>query len=196
VRINIGQNNALVAQAETVLAQARKEGKELSVYALDLNSGAAAFLSVGLYNHLTCPAKPSFYVQFPITWFSPSAYHLRDFLRSRYIVFVPVSDPDTARAILVEPSLDDFWQEYDLFHSWFSTLNENDGVRTVSETSSRLIEIINAQSFRNSLAVLVKNHSWPRPFITVNSDFEDSPIVESTGSDLRRHTSRRLSSSE
>lgn len=177
VTINIGQNDALVAQAETVLLQARKKGRDLSVYALDTSAGTAALLSVGLYNHSIDPAKPSFDVKVPVTWVSSTGYNLRDLLKSRYVVFVPVLDSQEIQANLARNSADNFWQEYALFHSWFSTLNENDGVHEVSETSSRLIEITDPQKLQTSLANLIKSRSWRPLFHTINSDLEGPPTA-------------------
>ncbi len=129
------------------------------------------------YSKAQDPTKPSFDVKVPVNWVSPAAHNLQDLLKSRYVVFIPVSNPQEIRGELAQPSVDNFWQEYALFHSWFSTLNENDGVHEVSQTSSRLIEITDPQKLKTSLATLIKSHSWRPLFNTINSGLENSPTT-------------------
>src|SRR2546430_4693456 len=160
--------HAEVAQAQKLLSQTRQAGESSRVYVFDTSSSFAAFLSVGYYASLISPDKPSFEVEFPVNWEDASVIRIHDMATSDYLLFQPVYDPVARKHLLTIPSVEDFSKEKLLFQAALTDFTEQDGIQKVSETSVRLLKVIDRARLLKSLEAVQRGHSWPAVFVNAN----------------------------
>jgi hypothetical protein len=83
---------------------------------------------------------------------------------------------------LFERQIDTFNSENIVFQAWLCGLNENEGVKTVSNGRVlRLLEIVDRKAFATAVESFVSAHSWRPEFIAANSQRQWSNEADVSG---------------
>lgn len=159
-----------VQQAKLPIQNARKMKHDLMVYSLDISYEAAVFASVGAYEKTLHPNLNSFDVKYPVTWINPSTFRLSEIISSDYLLLAkPIESSFTANKIMDNVEVPDFASETKLFHAWLSTINYNDaGLAIESQTSLRLLKVIDHTKLDIALNQLKSKHKWRKVFLDAN----------------------------
>ena len=168
VSLSIGNSAPELAQAQEMLTVCRKKGESGKVYALDTSARFSPFLSVGEYNSLIRPQEPSLQVEFPLDWETATAIRIHDMVTSDYILFQPVNDPGIRKSMLATPLVKDFLEEKFMFEAALTDFTVQNGVQQVSETSVRLLKIVDRVKLLKALEALQSEHRWPAAFVNAN----------------------------
>jgi len=156
-------------QAESLFKALKDFGVTSStVYAFDISSPIRSFQAVLNYENLTKPLSPNVQFLSPIDWQRPNAYRFDELASASYFLFEPVGDDQKLHEILQRRQVKDFYEEKSLMNAWASTLGEAQGVTIVSETSLRLVKIVDVQKFEVAFDQLVREHDWPTAFLASN----------------------------
>jgi hypothetical protein len=126
------------------------------------------FLSVGFHDKVLQPNLPSFTFKIPVDWVRNSTFHLDEIASSDYLLFTPILDSTQVADILKKVEVADFTAERQLFNAWLSTANEDYGLEIKSETSLRLLKIIDKSKFVNALEQLRAKYKWRKIFLEAN----------------------------
>jgi len=146
---------------------AQTETKDIHIYSFEV-ADSGTFKSVVDYEKILNPTGPSVYIQFPTDWLRPSAFRLNEIIASDYILFKPIYETSLLTRVLEQKSVATHQQEFILFTAWFSGLKDDNGVRVVSETSLRLLKVIDRVKLRASLDELMQSYSWSPIFLEAN----------------------------
>jgi hypothetical protein len=165
--VNLTSRTEETSQALSLQNELRKTGRSATVYS-SMNVAAAAFDGVAGYEAAVNPIGPRFSMIYPIDWRRRSTIRLHELLTSEYILFTPIRDPGRRQQSLSQTLVQDFPQENLLFESWLTQLSQEQGVKFVSETSSRLLQIEDVSKLERSLNELVQQHSWSQRFLDAN----------------------------
>jgi len=168
VYLSAGCCDAEVAQAQELLAESRKAGRNIRLYAFDNSGKLFSFLSVGYYASLLNPEAPSFTIQFPISWESATAIRISDLVTADYLLIKPLNDSDARRHILSQTGIDDFHEESLLFQAALSDRPESNGLRRTSESSLLLLQVVDRDRLRKAVAALQNQHTWREAFVKAN----------------------------
>lgn len=87
---------------------------------------------------------------------------------SDYLAFEPMADSAMRKAILGQHDVPDFWSEQQLFRAWLTGAGETSGLKTESETSLRLVKIVDKVHLEDSLMRLKKTYRWRKAFLDAN----------------------------
>jgi len=168
VNVNTGRLNSELRLARNLVAESRKRGRSASVYSLYTNDATAAFESVGRYEAVLHPDKPTFDVKLPLDWRRPSAVRLDQLVGSEYVLFGQ-AEATQRENILSSSRISTFQQELDAFDAWFTMQSTDAGVETAAETPSlRLVRVSNAAVLERSIDQFRAGRRWPSSFDEIN----------------------------
>lgn len=168
VNLTSGSLVSEVQQAKSIVEQASKAGRDLNLYSFTIDNVDAPFYYVGIHEKNLHQNLSSFHTKVPHSWISNSTFRLSEMAASDYLVFKPILDSAQAAEVLKKVEVADFIAESQLFHAWASTANEDSGLKIESETSLRLLKIIDRSKFANALEQLRSKYKWRKVFLEAN----------------------------
>ncbi|HNU72619.1 MAG TPA: hypothetical protein PKL48_13015, partial [Thermodesulfobacteriota bacterium] len=170
VNLTTGTFRAEVQQSDRLIEKVRKEGRDAIVYcpAPGMSLSCEAFTSVGWYNKVLRPELLCFSLTGPIDWSRDSVLRFSEIAASDYIVFEPINDSALREFYLSLEMVPDFIHEMLLFESWLTEAGEAHGLAVESETSIRLLRVVDPLLFSNSLETLKSAYQWGAAFRTAN----------------------------
>jgi hypothetical protein len=187
VNLTSGSLGEEVKQAESLVDHARLEKKDLVVYLLTVANPAGVFAGVGWYAKMLKPSQYSFGFTTSVDWEKGSAIRFSDIISSDYLAFEPMADSAMRKAILGRHEVSDLWSEQQLFRAWLTGAGEMSGLKTESETSLRLVKIVDKVRLEDSLMRLKKTYRWRKAFLDANPvKWISGERVESLISDNKR----------
>ena len=160
VNVTAGSLAAEIRQAQSLIDKARIQGRDLTLYRGTLGPFTGMFCGAGAYQKILHPEKPSFVCRTPRDWNRESVLRLSEISPSDYIIFEPRGDDEPAG---FNPDIrggNDFNGELALLCLWLSEAGQEHGVRLVSETSLRLVEIVDKGRFADALEKFKGAHQW------------------------------------
>ena len=168
VNVNVGTSRLEENQAHAFLDRVRKIGKNVKLYVFKSDIPAVAFTSVGNHEANIRPGYPSFIPKGQTDWTKGPVTRLNDVLSAEYILFRPVSDAIVRQSLMQFSAIDNFELENDVFKGWLSGLTEQNGVRLISESRVRLLEIMDHARFERAVDQFVADRSWRAVFNKAN----------------------------
>jgi hypothetical protein len=166
--INLATNayEAENEQGAALLKLWRESGEQGGAYVFDTTPALRNVWAVLEYAALAEPERKVFPRALPVDWQRASAFRLEELARARFLVFEPVTD---AAAVLADREVPDFHAETRVMSAWASGLGEAQGVRVVSDTRVRVLEVADASVFGRELERLRGAYGWPPAFRAANS---------------------------
>ena len=170
INLTSGSLTHEVQQAKLLIENAKKKNHNLTVYSGDTGYISGLFGSVGLYENILHPNHKYFNIKYPVTWVNPSTFRLAEIISSDYLLVAkPIESSFTANKIMDNVEVSDFASEIKLFHAWLSTINYNDaGLAIESQTSLRLLKVIDHTKLDIALNQLKSKHKWRKVFLDAN----------------------------
>ena len=190
VNVSVGTSRLEEDQAHAFLEKVRNGDRDVKVYVFRSGIPSVAFTSVGNHAMAVRPDLPAFHSRpsGQIYWREGFVTRIGELLSVEYILFRPVKSDAEKQALMTIRAIDTFELENHVFEAWLSGLTEKHGVRLVSETRVRLLEIIDHARFEQALDQFVTGRSWPAAFTRMNPrrywsatealSFIDSPIAK------------------
>ncbi len=161
-----------IKQAKSLIEDANQKKVNLTVYSISTGYASGLFQGVFLYDNMLQPNLNSFSfdVKYPLNWVSESTFRFSEILSSDYLLIdKPINNKLQAINILENTEVPNFATETNLFHAWLSTINyDNAGLAVESETSLRLLKIIDKVKLENALNQLRSKYKWRQVFIDAN----------------------------
>jgi hypothetical protein len=156
-------------QGEDFIRTLQDEGvAHAHLYQFDSTPPLYTFAAPIDYRNYLLREPPQVQTELPVDWERPNTFRLENIRQSDYVAFEPVTDSDARARIIAAHDVDGFRAETDLMSAWFSQLSDADGVRLVSETRVRLLQIIDRTRLEASLDQLRDSHAWPPAFTDAN----------------------------
>ncbi|MEH2099534.1 MAG: hypothetical protein V7K76_07140 [Nostoc sp.] len=170
VNLTSGSFTNEIKQAKSVIEDANKRKRDLTIYSLGTGYITGVFGGVGLYEKLLHPNLNSFDFQYPLNWITESTFRFSEILSNDYLLIdKPIKNELKAINIFKNIEVSDFASETNLFHAWLSTMNYDDaGLAVESETSLRLLKIIDKVKLENALNQLRSRYKWRKVFLDAN----------------------------
>jgi hypothetical protein len=159
-----------IQQAKLLIEDAKNKKHDYTVYPFGYANEIFVFESVGLYEKVLHPNLKSFSFKSPVTWINPSTFRLSEIISSDYLLLAkPIESSFVANKIMDNVEVPDFASEIKLFHAWLSTINYNDaGLAIESQTSLRLLKVIDHTKLDMALNQLKSKHKWRKVFLDAN----------------------------
>ena len=164
--INLSAQNypEVVDQAKVLVSELSKESnKQNIIYLCGIRPRVRAFESVIDWNRILKFSTANLVIDLPITWVEDHVYKLNSFIRSQFIVFEPVADPNSV--LHANPAVTTFEQEELVIRSWLSTLTEVQGVRIRSESAVRVLEVVDKNKLTAAAGDLYESRTWREIFL-------------------------------
>lgn len=168
VNVSVGTSRLEEGQARDLLARIRQNGRNANLFVFKSGIPAVAFTSVGNHEAAFQRRYPTLITKGQTNWITGPVTKLADVLAAEYILFRPVRDNAVLQSYLQTRIIDTFELENQVFVTWLSGLTEKHGVRLVSETRVRLLEIIDGEQFKREVEQFVAARSWHAAFIKEN----------------------------
>ena len=170
VNLTSGSLTHEIQQAKLLIDDSRKIKRDLILYSIVMDNIAGMFAGVGQYEKILHPNLTSFAVKSAISWTTESTFRFYQMLSSDYLLlFQPIKNKLQAINILKNIEVPNFAAETNLFHAWLSTINYDDaGLSVESETSLRLLKIIDKVKFETALNLLRGKYKLRKVFLEAN----------------------------
>ena len=94
VNISSGVYDPVLDQAQNFVTAVKREGRNVTLYSMSLNTADAKFQSVVDYARFVMLPMPTMSTFRPIDWQRPSTYRKEEMLNSDYWLFTPIRDPN------------------------------------------------------------------------------------------------------
>jgi hypothetical protein len=170
VSVSVGLDREEVSQASTFINELRSKNKNAQLYSFANGIPAAVFENVGMYEGVLDPELPNFHVIIPLDWLRGFAVRTSQMVECDYILVNKSMPADEATELLNAKKIDNFDLESAVFQAWLSTLNEDSGLKVVSEGHKlRLLQVINRMVFERAIDGFVSTRSWRLQFRAENS---------------------------
>ena len=169
VNLSAGVYGPQIRQGAALLQDVRRSGTSATVYSLDVTPDAAVLLSVGAYNYRLEPSQPSFTVRFPVSWQASSTIRIKDMASADYIYFEPVTEPQLSRPVDFT-TVSDFYGEVSAMRTLMSMARPDEGIRIVSETSGRLVKVVDKSRLQRYLVDQAQHFRWDPAFLDANQE--------------------------
>lgn len=158
-----------VQQGKLLIEYAKKVKRDLNVYALVNNYSSEIFGGVGFYEKILYPNSNTFTVKLPVNWINSSTFRFPEMISTDYLLLEPIESSLVATIILADVQVPDFASETELFRAWLST-NDYDsaGIAIESQTSLRLLKVIDRVKFDAALNQLRGKYKWRKTFLDAN----------------------------
>ena len=168
VNVSVGQDREEVHQAYTFLNELRRRNRSANLYSFFLGTLPDVFVTVGSYNGMIKPGLPVFKTVSSVDWVDGFAVRTEQLLDTDFIL-IRKDLGGQAEKLLSRP-IDTYESESIVFQAWLCGLNENAGVKAVSDGRVlRLLEIVDRKTFKSAVESFVASHSWRPEFIAANS---------------------------
>lgn len=166
INLTVNKYVAEVRQAKDLLLHINAHKiQSPMIYFTELASPVMAFQSVidsaSLYN----PSGTQPLTLLSVDWARGSAYRMDELTSSRFIVFQPVAYDDSAGSGPAVSPISTYKEEGRIVNAWLSSLGKSDGVLVLSETSIRVVEIIDRSRFESAVKELVASYQWRPLFL-------------------------------
>ncbi len=168
VNVTSGSLVPEVSQARALISQARSERRDLTVYRATLGPATGMFCGVGTYNKILYPDEPSFTCRTPRDWNRAPVLRLGEIAACDYLLFVPTSETAPAADITRSDRPPDLHTDLNLLQTWLSVAGEGSGIGLQSETSLRLLSVMDRLKFANALERLKEEYAWRKDFCVLN----------------------------
>jgi hypothetical protein len=168
VNLTSGSLKEEVKQAKSLVELSRHERKDLIVYFASGACPSGVFVGVGWYTKILKPNQYSFASRYPIDWVKGSTFRFADILESDYLAFEPIRDAAERGVILGRFNVPDFYTEIKIFRAWLTTANEESGLKVQSETSLRLVRVVDKTRLEDALMRLARWYRWRKAFLDAN----------------------------
>jgi hypothetical protein len=156
-------------QGEDFLRQLQDAGvAHAHLYQFDSTPPLYTFAAPLDYRNYLLREPPQVQTELPVDWERPNTFRLENIRQSDYVAFAPVTDAEARARIIARHDVANFRAETALMNAWFSQLSDADGVRVVSETRVRLLQIVDHALLEKSLDRLRDSHDWPAAFTDAN----------------------------
>ncbi|MBI5589583.1 MAG: hypothetical protein HY881_03775 [Deltaproteobacteria bacterium] len=180
VNVSVGKDREEVNQAYTFLDELRKRKMSANLYSFFSGTLPDIFVTVGIYEGMVKPDLPFFKTISTVDWVRGFIVRTDQLLNVDYILIR--KDLIRKAEKLLDRQIDTYISEYVVFQAWLCGLNENAGVKTVSDGRVlRLLEIIDRKAFAYALESFVAAHSWRPEFIAANSQRQWSNEADVSG---------------
>ncbi|MHC0065207.1 hypothetical protein ACWATR_20300 [Nostoc sp. UIC 10890] len=159
-----------IKQAKSLIENANQKKVDLNVYSVGTGYVTGLFGGVGLYEKMLYPHLNSFNLHYPLNWITESTFKFSEILSSDYLLIdKPIRNKLKSINILENVEVPNFAIETNLFHAWLSTINYDDaGLALESETSLRLLKIIDKVKLETALNKLRGKYKWRKVFLDAN----------------------------
>lgn len=168
VNVSVGTSRLEEGQARDLLARIRQNGRNANLFVFNSGIPAVAFTSVGNHEAAFQRRYPTLITKGQTNWITGPVTRLADVLAAEYILFRPVRDNAVLQSYHQTRIINTFELENQVFVTWLSGLTEKHGVRLVSETRVRLLEIIDHARFEKAIDQFVTDRSWSAAFNAAN----------------------------
>ena len=169
VNISVAEDREEVSQAYAFLDDLRKGDISPHLYSFHLDTLSNIFITVGKYEKIIRPDLPVFIPVHPIDWVNGFSVKVEQLITSDYIL-IRKNLARSAINLLSSRQIDTFIAECTVFQAWLYGLDENSGLKTVSDGRElRLLEIVDKKAFGYALESFVAEHSWRSEFVAANS---------------------------
>jgi hypothetical protein len=156
-------------QAQNLIQSLRDTNvKHSSVYRFNISPAQRSFEATLSYTSLIDPTAPIVDILSPMDWQRTSTFRLEEMARAQFLLFEPVLDAQYRQTLLERRDVPDFYTETILFSAWATTLNTVHGVQQISQTSVRLLKIVDAKAFETAFAEFITQHNWRPAFLQNN----------------------------
>lgn len=167
VNLTVGKDRNEVNQAYQFISELRQQKKSVSLYTFNSDILSDIFVCVGGYERVIRPDLPVFRDIYMVDWVNGITVRIDQILDADYIL---ISKHFQMAEETSNQKNDAFVSESILFQKWLLDLNNNSGLRIVSDGNSlRLLQIVDVKAFANGLESFVEGRSWRREFISANS---------------------------
>jgi len=164
-----GQFHDEVAMGNILTQAARTSRRDLSMYALEVDSAHGMVEAVGVYRQLVEPRRShSFRTLGPFDWQRPPLIRRYELLTSDYVLFRPIDDASEVRRLTNTDLVDDRIAETQTIRAWLSRAGTQDGFEIVYSGSLRLARIVDVDAADRSFGELFSHHRWHETFETEN----------------------------
>jgi hypothetical protein len=168
VNVTSGSLKQVVGQAQKLVEKARREDRNLTVYRATLGPVTGLFCGVGRYNNVVFPDEPSFRCKTPNDWSRAPVLRLAEIAPSDYLVVESLAEADdwASPGILGEVSA--FQTELLWLRTWLNEAGADHGLNIESETSLRLLRVVDKRKFSDALEHLKGTYLWRDVFCELN----------------------------
>jgi hypothetical protein len=168
VSVTVGHDREEVANANALLAQVRKTGRDAKVYFTPTSAPPQTYLFVGAYAKAVHPKLPAFEPVSPMDWTRGFVVRTAELAHSDYIVTRKFADRP-AESRFAAKALPTFDAESNAFDGWLSTLDGRAGVETFWDGKLlRVLRVADRDSFASAIRDFVAQHEWRPEFVAVN----------------------------
>lgn len=150
--------------------EARREGRNLKIYAIPMDERPGVVESEGIYRNLLHPEAPTLQILRPIDWIRTTMVRRSEFVTADFLLFYPVRDPNRLKAIQAQPGVNDPTTESDVFSAWLTQASGEQGLQTVSDGVLRLVRVIDHAKLNEAFGRLMAEHTWRAPFYAENRE--------------------------
>ncbi len=188
VSVTVGPDREEVSQAYAFIGALRSKNKSAQLYSFANGVPPAVFENVGLYEETLNSELPVFHVSIPIDWLRGFAVRIDELLQCDYILIRKYGNLDK-NGFLDKKESDSFETERLFFEVWLSTLNEQSGVKVVSDGRVlRLLHITNNYLFNKAITGFVAERSWRPEFVVANPpEFWNADTVSAYSKNVLAH---------
>jgi len=172
INLATGQFAMEVEMGEFLVRQVRlRKDDMVKVYEMPGNGPNFGVVEgVWTIHSMSDPLTPPLYNYGPIDYRRSSAVRGSELLPVSYIFFEPPEQHVNEETLAGIKEVRNMWQEFWVFSAWLSLLHESDGVRNVMGGSTRLLEVIDHQKFKEAFSKLVAQHHWRDIFYQENGE--------------------------
>jgi len=169
VTVGIGKDNEAVTQAYALIEDLRKDHRNKMIYSFTSSRPHESFENVGTYEYNINPSLETFHVLRPQDWLHGFVVRTSQMIGCDYILINKSIPADDITRLLNVKNIDNFELESTVFQAWLSTLNEDSGLKVVSDGHKlRLLQVINRKAFERAIGEFVTARSWRHQFKAEN----------------------------
>jgi len=168
VSVTVGYDREEVANANELLAQVRKTGRDAKVYFTPTSAPPQTYLFVGAYEKVVRPQLPAFDPVSPMDWTRGFVVRTGELADSDYIVTRKFADRP-AESRFAAKAFPTFDAESSAFDGWLSTLDARAGVETWWDGKVlRVLRVADREKFAAAIRDFVAQHEWRPEFVAAN----------------------------
>ena len=169
VNLNVAAYAPERQQFQLLLDSIKKSNTSpVRVYLFDASSNFRNIVAVADYANVTDPTLPQILMTVPMDWTGPRMHRFENMATADYIAFEPIKDLVEVAWTIETGKVGDFYAQNRLMLSRFTMMTEADGVAVVSETSIRLLKVIDRSRFEATLNRMLTDYKWPAEFLASN----------------------------
>ncbi len=169
VNLHISDFRAETEQANALLRDLKRNGRDTAIaYLTNTTPALRNIQAVWDYATVTRGDLPHVAALVPMDWLRSTTLHAEDMLHSDFLVAEAIPDLAKREQILAQHDVSDFADLSQLFNAWLPTLDESNGVRLVSETRVRLMQVVDPLRFEAALTKFEGAYDLPTAYRLAN----------------------------